>query len=552
MRSIPYLLAVIAWAFALPVMAQEFAPERAVVEASAPSDLSVTVYRDPNRDDGEEMDADWPEGFAMISETRTVTLPAGQSKIRFDGVAEGMVAVSAIVTGLPEGTIEKNRDADLLSPAALVNGALGNRVQITRTNPGTGRAQTEEAIVRTRADGGLVFETSEGFEAVRCAGLPEKITFNGIPRGLSAKPVYSVNTSSASGGTYEIVLTYISWGFDWQANYVGTLGESVADRGDRDEFSMQLLSWLTLVNNNGQSFEDANLQVVAGKLNVDSEFEELAEAPQAKPLTLKCYPIGSTAAGSPIPHYGPVPPPPPSTVEMDGADVIIVAAQRRQTKMQASPAPVAVVTASEEDLGDLKLYRVPERVTVSAKGIKQVAFLNEDAVKARYLYNSDCQPWDWDNKPDFEQAQMLLVTKNEEAKGLGMALPQGGLAVFEPAQRGPLLVAETNLRDYARTQDVELEIGESAQVQMACARLSEDEPDEIGRKWSKMRASVTNANPHPVTLRFWLGEAAEWDIKFPRHKTRIKDGYRIVEMQVAAQSEREFDWKIRRPKGWDN
>ena len=97
-----------------------------------------------------------------------------------------------------------------------------------------------------------------------------------------------------------------------------------------------------------------------------------------------------------------------------------------------------------------------------------------------------------------------------------------------------------------------MEIGESAQVQMACARLSEDEPDEIGRKWSKMRASVTNANPHPVTLRFWLGEAAEWDIKFPRHKTRIKDGYRIVEMQVAAQSEREFDWKIRRPKGWDN
>ena len=42
-----------------------------------------------------------------------------------------MVGVSAIVTGLPGGTIEKNRNAELLSPAALVNGALGNRVTIT-------------------------------------------------------------------------------------------------------------------------------------------------------------------------------------------------------------------------------------------------------------------------------------------------------------------------------------------------------------------------------------------------------------------------------------
>ena len=224
MRRAAFLLALMA----APVGAQA----RETVDASAPSALAVTVYRDPQRGEDEAMDPEWPEGFAMISETRTVTLPPGESKVRFEGVAEGMVAVSAIVTGLPGGTIEKNRNAALLSPAALVNGMLGNRVTITRTNPATGVAESEQAIVRTRADGGLVLQTGEGFEAVRCAGIPEKLTFDRIPAVLSAQPVFSVDTRDADGGTYQVVLTYpasiryLTPGLGWSADYVSLYDEA--------------------------------------------------------------------------------------------------------------------------------------------------------------------------------------------------------------------------------------------------------------------------------------------------------------------------------------
>jgi hypothetical protein len=201
------------------------AAARETVDASAPQKLAVTLYRDPNRGAEQAMNRTLPQGFAMITETRTVMLPAGESTIRFTGVAEGMVAVSAIVTGLPGGTIEKNRNADLLSPAALVDGTLGNRVTITRTNPATGAQESEQAIVRTRADGGIVLQTDTGFEAVRCSGLPEKLTFDRVPAGLSAQPVYSIDTRDPRGGTYTVQLTYIAWGFDWQAHYVATLAE---------------------------------------------------------------------------------------------------------------------------------------------------------------------------------------------------------------------------------------------------------------------------------------------------------------------------------------
>jgi hypothetical protein len=62
---------------------------RTTIDASEPDKLAVTLYRDPHREVGETMDRNWPQGFAMISETRRVTLPPGESTIRFDGVAEG-------------------------------------------------------------------------------------------------------------------------------------------------------------------------------------------------------------------------------------------------------------------------------------------------------------------------------------------------------------------------------------------------------------------------------------------------------------------------------
>jgi hypothetical protein len=482
------------------------------------------------------MNRDWPQGFAMITETRTVTLPPGESTIRFTGVAEGMVAVSAIVTGLPGGTIEKNRNADLLSPASLVDGTLGNRVTVTRTNPATGETVAEQAVVRTRADGGLVLQTSQGFEAVRCSGLPETLTFDRVPAGLSAQPVFSVDTRDPSGGTYTVELTYLAWGFDWQAHYVATLEEP----GRSDEVKLRLMSWLTLLNDNGQSFPDAELLVVAGKLNVVSNFQGLADPPDARPLMLTCYPIGSTAAGSPIDQMiPPPPPPPPPSAPMAAMEIVVTGAslQRRSMDM-ATPA----MKAEEEALGDLKLYRVPERVTVAAKSLKQVVFLDQDAVEGRLLYKTACSPWDNQDEP--LPAGMLLATVNDKRHGLGMALPMGGITVFEPTSFGDQLVGEERIRDYAEGQDVELALGESSQVFALCERPGLVDPGENPARWVPMRVTLSNANRNPARVRIVLGPSGQWQLRgIPG--TRVKDGEVIVEVTVPGNGRREMTWQLR-------
>lgn len=532
---LPLLLAVALLALApASAMAQD---ARATVDASAPTGLAVTVYRDPNRGEGGQMNRNWPRGFAMISETRTVTLPPGQSTVRFEGVAEGMVAVSAIVTGLPGGTIEKNRNADLLSPAALVDGTLGNRVTVRRTNPVTGAEEEQGAVIRTRADGGLVLQTDQGYEAVRCAGVPERLEFSRTPAGLSAQPVYSIDTVDPRGGTYSVTLTYLAWGFDWQANYVATLAEG----GTGDDVALRLMSWLTILNDNNQSFPDAELMAVAGTLEVVSDYQGLADPPQARPLQLTCYPLGSTAAGSPVPDYSakdyladdavgygrypgaPPPPPAPAMMAMRSQEIVVTGAR----------------IAEQEQLGDLKLYRFPEAVTVSAKGLKQVAFLDRDAVRGRLLYLTSCEPGTHDSRSS--PVDLLFATVNDRAHGLGVALPSGNVAFFEPSSSGDLLVGSPNLRDHAEGQDVELELGQSSQVMAQCNELTDH--DAASPRWTRMRAVISNANDAPVTLRLQQGWSSQWTVR--GRGSRVRDGQRIIEVSVPANGQRTVEWDVR-------
>src|SRR3990170_5957142 len=126
-----------------------------------PACVAVTVYRDADRG-LQPLNLQWLGGYALVSETRRIRLPAGESELRFEGVTSGIVPQSAIVTGLGQAVIEKNRDARLLSPGALLDASLGERLTLRRTSRATGAVREQDAIVRATADG-VVLQTEQGF-----------------------------------------------------------------------------------------------------------------------------------------------------------------------------------------------------------------------------------------------------------------------------------------------------------------------------------------------------------------------------------------------------
>ena len=185
-----------------PTLAQQ------VVVSTPAENVSLTVYRAPYR--GEQpINKNWPQGYALITETRTIQIPAGESVVRFEGVSEGLYPETAIVTGLPKGVREKNRDARLLSPAGLVDAYLKRQVKLTRTDKATGKTSEEMALVTAGPNGGVILQTDAGYEALRCTGLPERMRYGALPEDLSPKPTLSVITTSERPVTAKVTLTYM-------------------------------------------------------------------------------------------------------------------------------------------------------------------------------------------------------------------------------------------------------------------------------------------------------------------------------------------------------
>ncbi len=481
------LIALFAMAVASPVAAQS------LVVSETPQNVSLTVYRATAR--GEQpINADWPQGYALITETRTITIPAGEALIRFEGVAEGMFPESAIVTGLPNGVKEKNRDARLLSPSGLVDAYLKRAVTITRTNNATGKPMEQEAMITAAPGGAVIVQTSAGYEALHCTGLPERLSYPGVPANLSAKPTLSVVTSSAQAVTAKLTLTYMAAGFDWQANYVA----QIADKKDKGigKSNVELFAWLTLANGGNQSFANANTMAIAGEPNRTRRGAQ--PRPVGGALQLKCWPMQRTdqvpyRQGFEYPQPPNPSPPPPMMVYAPAAAMDISVTARRSEKL-AMAKPVMV--AEQEDLGDLKLYRIPEPVTVNAKGQKQVAMLVKPEAAFDRYYDADVSNYNDNSTP----MNIQLRGENRKEKGLGLPMPSGQVMIFEDSKYGPLLTAgRATLKDRAVGDEVKLFVGQSSDVRMKVVMIKET------KKQQSFRIEVTNAR----------NEAVNAEIKIP-------------------------------------
>ncbi|WP_310497146.1 hypothetical protein [Sandarakinorhabdus sp.] len=476
----------------------------------APEAVSVSIYRPPGRSGG-AIDLDDLQGFALISETRTITIPAGETVIRFEGVADGMISVSAVVAGLPAGVVEKNRDARLLSPAGLMAAYLGQQVTLVRTNTATGRETRVPAIIRSGPDGGAMLETAAGLEALRCSGLPERLVFPSLPAGLTAKPTLSVTARSDRPVAAKVTLSYLARGFDWAANYVAQVRP--------DGRGLDITAWLTLANGNGTGFPAAQAQVIAGRVEHDAEIADAV--PDAGDFTASCWPWN---AGTAIP----LPAPPMLMREMMVAPAVAMMSD------ELSQIVVTGNKAVREDLGDLKLYRVPQATDVAARGQKQVLLMTQGAVPFTAIHRFEFTAGDAETDI---QASLLLRLKNDAARGLGLPLPSGKVALFETVGGAPMLIGEDDVRDAAIGEEIEIRAGQSNAVR---ASTGED-ADRAGL----YHIRLTNARNVQVTAEVALFIDDNERLITTRPRIGKRDGTPTWTVTVPANSEIALDYRAK-------
>jgi hypothetical protein len=182
----------------------------------------------------------------------------------------------------------------------------------------------------------------------------------------------------------------------------------------------------------------------------------------------------------------------------------------------AEVALTAQKRVEQEQLGDLKLYRVPDRTTVAARQSKQVRLLDRQAIPVSFVYGADLAA----NQPAASApASLLLRTSNTAANHLGLPLPSGHIAVFADRGGEKLLQHESAMHDLAVDEEVEINLGDSPAVEVTAR---------------KDRVEISNARATEIhfELRLQLPEGGR--VVHADHPVGTKNGRPIFRLTIPA------------------
>ncbi|MFN9250797.1 MAG: DUF4139 domain-containing protein [Brevundimonas sp.] len=390
----------------------------AAQQPSGPERLALTIYN---------------QNLALVEDVRRLTLPAGRSRQEFPGVSASIRPETVSRSGAGLSVVEQNFDFDLLTPDKLMTAAVGDEIGLVRINPATG-SETELRARVLAANEGVVLQIGDRIEVLRDDGVPTRVIFDEVPANLLPRPTLSVTLDADRAGPRETTLSYLTTGLSWRADYVIDFDEAAG--------RMDLTGWITLTNQSGVTFTDADTRLVAGELNM----------------------LSGLGSGYRAQTYG-------------------------------------TDSGEAEDLADYYIYPIPERVTVANNQTKQVGLYASTGVPARKRYRAEFSGFG-NRQPS--SAEVAVVFDNSRASGLGRALPSGIVRVYMDDVSGQSrFVGEDGIGHTSAGAEVAITTGSAFDVTVQTTVLDSEIiriDQNNSRTRYEMAYDVRNARREPVTV----------------------------------------------------
>jgi len=398
--------------------------------------------------------------LALVQDARQLDIAQGRQRLEFKDVSSAIRPETVSLTADGVDIVEQNFDYDLLTPSKLMEKAVGQQVTIVRTNPGTGAQVTEVATVLA-ANEGVVLKIGDRIEVLRDDGVPTRVIFDKVPENLRAQPTLSVTVDSDHAGARLAKLSYLTTGLSWKADYVALF--------DQPNGKLDLQGWVTLTNQSGTPFVDADTKLVAGNVQV----------------------AGNEVGG-----------------EDNGTEGVTAAGAETNT-------------GPGKALGDFYIYSLPERTTIQPSQTKQVSFLDAQGVTAHRVYQWNAEDLVSASEP--AHAVVGVDFTNSTGGGLGAGLPAGTVRIYQrDADGSPKFVGEAPIGHVPQGSELLLKMGEAFDVTVQPTLTAQTRVSDKRTRYA-MSYVIRNAKSEAVTVEirqsgYWGRDTKVVDESLPSRK----------------------------------
>ena len=422
--------------------------------------LSVTIYN---------------QNLGVVRDVRSIDLKSGVSKIAITDVAQSIDPTSVHIK-LNGDVLEQNYQYDLVSLNKILQKYVDNNIHLISNNneivEGTLLSSNGGQIVLRKPDGGLLM-------------LPNIVNYRfsvgSLPEGLITKPTLLWTVDAARSGNQDVEISYQTAGMNWHAEYVALL--------NNDDSKIDLNCWVSIENNSGATYKNANLKLVAGDVNLVSNVV-------------------------------------PRTYDIQGFQKSNMSAEQFK----------------ERGFFEYHIYDLQRSTTLSQNETKQISLFETPGIKVnkKYYYGSN---YYYGNNAG--KVAVIVEFDNTKENGLGIPLPKGKIRIYKTDGNSNEFIGEDMIDHTPNRERIKLKIGNAFDV---LAEESQTDHKKISDKVYEDSYKITlkNRKQENIVVEVERNLGLNWEILNSNIKYTKKNAQTIVfHVPVNQDSETKLTYTVR-------
>ena len=432
--------------------------------------------------------------IGLVKDTRVLKLPRGTSQLRFMDVAQQInpatVHIKSLTAANALSVVEQSYEYDLLNPAKLLDKYVGREVTLVLRS----FENNSEKLTPTRAtllsnNSGQVWQIGNQI-VINPTNIVET-RFDQLPQDLIAKPTLVWTLTNSGADTHTVEASYLTNGIGWRSDYVVVV--------NKDDTKADLNGWVTINNNSGTTYKNAELKLVAGDVNRVQEQSQMYEM---------------------------------------------------KTARMAQAAPAAAPQFQEQSFFEYHLYSLQRPATWKNNETKQINLLSAAnfTVKKELVLNGQqfyYQGYNNPGEPIKEKVGVYVEFKNAKENGLGLPLPAGIVRVYKADSDGAQqFIGENRIDHTPKDERVKIKLGDAFDV---VAERKQTDYKVISRRVFEYGYEIRIRNHKEEAITLVVNEpiGGEWEMvnsTFPAEKTAAfaarfnvpvaKDGEAVLSYRV--------------------